>query len=37
MNYRFRKECPGGKLTRHHMKDLFQKVFPDGKTIASEK
>ena len=27
---RFRKECPDGKLTRHHLRALFQKVFPDG-------
>ena len=37
MYNRFRKEFPGSKLTRHHMKNLFQKVFPDGKTIGSEK
>merc|ERR1711974_553586 len=27
---RFRKECPDGRLTRHHLRALFQKVFPDG-------
>ena len=29
-NPRFRKECPDGRLTRHHLRALFQKVFPDG-------
>ena len=30
---RFRIECPDGKLTRTHLKELFQKVFPDGNII----
>ena len=27
---RFRNECPDGKLTKQHLKTLFEKVFPDG-------
>ena len=28
--FRFRNECPDGKLTKQHLKTLFEKVFPDG-------
>ena len=28
--HRFRNECPDGKLTKQHLKTLFEKVFPDG-------
>ncbi len=28
---RFRMECPDGRLSRSHLRTLFQKVFPDGK------
>ncbi|XP_023337528.1 uncharacterized protein LOC111708396 [Eurytemora carolleeae] len=27
---RFRLECPDGRLSRTHLRELFQKVFPDG-------
>ena len=30
---RFREECPDGKLSRLHLKNLFQQVFPEGKVI----
>jgi len=26
----FRKECPGGKLTKGHLHSLFKKIFPVG-------
>ena len=29
--FRFRDECPNGKLSRLHLKTLFQQVFPEGK------
>ena len=28
--FRFRNECADGKLTKQHLKTLFEKVFPDG-------
>ena len=28
--FRFRNECSDGKLTKQHLKTLFEKVFPDG-------
>ena len=34
--FRFRNECPDGKLTKQHLKTLFEKVFPDGE-IANHK
>ena len=34
--FRFRNECPEGKLTKQHLKTLFEKVFPDGE-IAKNK
>ena len=34
---RFRKECPDGKLTRHHLRSLFQKVFPDGEVFEERR
>ena len=30
ISFRFRNECPDGKLTKQHLKTLFEKVFPDG-------
>ena len=27
---RFREECSNGKLSRLHLNDLFQQVFPEG-------
>ena len=29
--FRFRLECPDGRLSRSHLRNLFQKVFPDGR------
>ena len=33
--FRFRNECPDGKLTKHHLKTLFEKVFPDGRWLPT--
>ena len=27
---RFREECSNGRLSRLHLSDLFQQVFPEG-------
>ena len=35
--FRFRNECPDGKLTKQHLKTLFEKVFPDGEKTFDSK
>ena len=35
--FRFRNECPDGKLTKQHLKTLFEKVFPDGEKTYDSK
>ena len=32
--FRFRDECPNGKLSRVHLITLFQKIFPEGRNIV---
>ena len=31
--FRFREECPNGRLSRVHLITLFQKIFPEGRNI----